>query len=329
MSAGGIAMSRARRRAVVSVPGRHLRRHAVTLGLLVALVVANVAVQPSLLNTVQIGLTIEIALPLVLVGFAQTLVVISRGLDLSVGGTMAVGSVLAATWMSRASWLMVLAVLAVCVALGTVNGLLVAVGRFEPFVATLATWSIFNGIALTVLSQDGGTVPSWLTNLVTGSVGGIPNSYFLLAAVLVVWWHLRRTRTGRNLYALGSDQERARLNGAPVTAIKISVYAIAGAAAGIAGIVLAGATATGQPTVGDPYVLSSIAAVVIGGTSLFGGSGGVGATTIGVFILSLIATLVQSLGLESWVSITVSAALLLVVVVARSLPHRHTGGEAR
>jgi ribose transport system permease protein len=302
---------------------RGWKDHALVVALLVALAIANGIAEPGLVDVYQAGLLLQTALPLVMIGFAQTLAILLRGFDLSVGATMAVTDVLAATWMGGFgggdSWHLIL-IVAIALAIGAINGLLICFVRLPPFIATLATWSIFNGVAIGLLSRDGGEVPTWMTEIVTGEFLGLPNSYFVVLAALVVWWHIRRGRLGRNMYAVGSDPERARLNGINVKAVTITTYALCGLAAGVGGLLLAGQTSTGQPTAGDPFILLSVVAVVIGGTSLAGGRGGVGLTLLGVLILTLVGSLIQSLGLEAWVSVLFSSVLLLLVVLLRALP---------
>lgn len=294
-----------------------------TVLLLVVLILVDVSVQPVLLDGNQIGLLLQTALTAMLLAAAQTLAVLSRGVDLSVGSVMATTNVLVATKLGgiEGSHLALLPlVLAVGAAVGLINGALIAYGGLEPFVATLASWAVFNGVALLVLPTDGGEVPHQLTNLVIGTVGGIPNSYVGVALVLAAWWWLRRSRLGVRILAVGSDETRAFLNGIDVRRTKLAVYAMSGFVAGIAGVYLAATTSTGTPTAGDGYLLPSLAAVVIGGTSLAGGRGGVGLSVMGVLVLTLISDLVTGLQLPSWVAVVASAAMLLLVVSVRSLP---------
>lgn len=294
----------------------------VTAGILVVLAIVDVSLQPALANLDQIGLLLQTALPLVLVSVAQTLVVLVGGIDLSVGGMFVVANAVTVVWVGGAAGthqaLLVVA-LALGLAMGALNGLLVVALRFEPFIATLGTWTIFNGIALTVLPTDGGTPPPFLSNLINGTVAGIPNSIAILAVIFGVWRGLRATRFGVRLYAVGADEERARLNGTPVRRVKLAVYMLCGLCAAIGGIYSAGATASGTPTAGDAYILTSVAAVVIGGTSLRGGEGGVGMTIMAALALTLISDIVQAVNLAVWVSVAASAGLLLALVAARSL----------
>lgn len=141
----------------------------------------------------------------------------------------------------------------------------------------------------------------------------------IVVVVLLLWRVLRASRFGTQIYAVGDDEERARLNGTPVRRVRLAVYALAGLLAAVGGILLAGVTSTGSPTSGDAYILLSISAVVIGGTSLMGGSGGIGLSIMGAFSLILISDIATGLNLDVWVSVAASALLLLVMVAARAL----------
>jgi len=296
-----------------------------TATILIVLAVVDFILQPALLNLLQIGILMQTALPLVLVGAAQTLVVLVRGIDLSVGGIMVLANAATAVWVGErggAHQLMIFLILGLAAAAGLLNGILVAVARFEPFVATLGTWTIFNGIALNILPTDGGTPPPSLISFTFGTTAGIPNSLIVLVVLLLAWRALRGSRLGTRIYAVGADEERARLNGTSIVGVKLFVYAAAGLLAGLAGVFLAGVTSSGTPTAGDPYILTSVAAVVIGGTSLAGGSGGIGLTMMAALALIFISDIISAINLETWVSVAASSGLLLIVVVARTLIDR-------
>lgn len=310
---------------VAGVTQRHRRipwSAATSAAILLILAVIDVILQPALLNLTQIGLLLQTALPLILIATAQTLVVLVRGIDLSVGGIFVVGNALTVTWVGAgggAHQLLILATIGVTILFGAINGILVTSLRMEPFIATLGTWTIFDGIALKILPTDGGTPPPLLQTLILKSFFGLPSSV-LLVALLILGWSLLKTSTfGHRIYAVGADEERARLNGTPVRRIKLAVYVLAGLCAGLAGIYAAGATTTGTPTAGDGYILTSVAAVVIGGTSLLGGRGGVGLTLMAALSLTFIADIVTSVNLGVWVSVAASSGLLLLVVSIQSL----------
>lgn len=294
--------------------------------ILTILVVVDLMLQPALLDLIQIGLLVQAALPLLFVAAAQTLVVLVGGIDLSVGGMFVVANVMTVVWVGAdpgTHQLLLVAVVAAGLVMGMLNGALVALLGFEPFIATLGTWTIFNGIALQILPSDGGTPPPVLSDFILGSVAGVPNSIVVLAGIMGVWRLLAGSRLGRRMYAVGADAERARLNGTPVRRVRIAIYALAGLCAALGGIYAAGATSTGTPTAGDAYILSSVAAVVIGGTSLLGGRGGVGLTVMAALSLILISDIVSAVNLEVWVSVAASASLLLVVVIVRSFIETH------
>lgn len=287
--------------------------------LLVGLVVVNAVKQPALMSVTQVGLLVQTAIPLFLVVFAQSLVILSGGLDLSVGGVFVVGSVLSATLLNGHNPLYLVPLVLLLAVLGLANGLLVTVGCFAPIIATFATWTIFNGIALAVLSQDGGQTPTWLTSAVAGFWGKWAHAYLWVGLLLLLWWQLKRSKLGRDLYAVGSSESSARLNGVDVRRVKITVYVLAALAAGIGGVMLAGITSAGQPTAGDPYILQSITAAVIGGTMLGGGRGGVALGISGAAVLVLIQTLIQALNLSTTWSLTISSLILVVAVAGRAL----------
>ena len=318
-------------------PVRRLRRPSlpvgtlVTAGLLAVLLIVDVSLQPGLLDVVQLGLLVQTALPLVLVAAAQTLVVLVRGIDLSVGGSFAVASAMTAVWVGAdggGHQLLLVVVLVAGLAMGAINGVLVASLGFQPFIATLGTWTVYGGVALMILPSDGGAVPPVLIDTINGTLLGIPASVWIVAVVFVAWRGLRASRFGTQMYAVGDDEERARLNGTPVRRVRIVVYALAGLCAALGGVLLAGATSTGSPTSGNAYILLSLSAVVIGGTSLKGGSGGIGLSIMAAFSLTLISDIANASNLDVWVSVAASALLLLLVVSVRSLVDRNTDRRA-
>lgn len=293
------------------------------VAVLVALAATDLVLQPGLADLAQLGLLLQTALPLVFVAAAQTVVVLVRGLDLSVGGVLAVAGVTTASAHGGSPLWMVLA-LAVGTVLGLVNGLLVAGAGLQPFIATLATWTIFDGIALKIMATDGGAPPASAVELATGTTGAVPNSVLLVAGLLAGWFALRRSRFGHRMVAVGTDRERARLGGTRTRLVLVVAFALSGFLAACAGVLSAGVTASGSPTVGDRYILVSVAAVVIGGTSLLGGRGGIGLTVLAALSLTLIGDIVAAVNLDVWVATAASSGLLLVLVLARGLAGRLT-----
>jgi ribose transport system permease protein len=217
---------------------------------------------------------------LAFVAMAQTLVIITSGIDLSVGMIFILTNCLA-SWLVDGNFFQtsigVLAVLASGLACGAVNGLIVIYGRLQPIVATIATGAIYFGIALMLRPFPGGSVNADLADLLTGKIGGlVPASLVvLLAVVLLVWVPFRRSVTGRAAYATGSSEIAAYMSGVPIRRAKFVSYTLAGLLAAIGGLFLTFFTYTGEAAYasGNAYTLYSIAAVVLGGVSLYGGTG--------------------------------------------------------
>lgn len=262
-------------------------------GLLVVILVVYLALygaqQGRLPGGFELTSTVDNALPLVFAGLGQSLVVLTGGLDLSVGGLMDLTNSVAATQMHGNAGSMVLwsvLILLIGAAAGLLNGLLVAYGRLQPILVTLGTLAILQGLALKVLPQPGGTVPSGITRVLANQ--DQPYGLIVVALACVIWFVLRRTRLGVNIYALGNDRQAARASGVPVLRTVILTYTTSGVLVAVAGLLLAAATTGGDATSGDVFTLTSIAAVVIGGISLFGGRGsGIGAI-VGAFVLTIL-----------------------------------------
>jgi ribose transport system permease protein len=273
--------------------------------------------QPAVLELTALGYIAITVLILAVVATGQTIVVLTGGIDLSVGGMMSLGSAILATQMiGNSIFVWTLATLAIGAALGAGNGLLITYLNIQPFIVTLATWSIISGAALMVLPAAGGEVPVSFTNFLYDSVKGVPVSIILLVALGVLWIWLKRTRVLRRVYAIGSDEEAAFLSGVPIAATKIAAYALCGMFAMAAAVLYTMETSSGDPTSGDTFILASVAAVVIGGTSLFGGRGGAGGTIAGAIVLTLIADVMLAADVsEFWTPIVQGALMILVVVI--------------
>ena len=282
-----------------------------------ALFVIYAYLQPAVLELSSLGFLTITILILAVVGTGQTIVVLTGGIDLSVGGVMSLGTAILATQMHQDSIaLWTFAALGVGLALGIANGLLITYLDIQPFIVTLATWSMISGAALMVLPAAGGEVPISFSNFIYDDIRGMPMSIILLVVLGVVWVWLKRTRVLRRVYAIGSDEEAAFLSGVPVAATKIAAYALCGLFAMAAGVLYTMETASGDPTSGDTFILASVAAVVIGGTSLFGGRGGAGGTIAGAIVLTLLADVMLAADVsEFWTPIVQGALMILVVVI--------------
>jgi ribose/xylose/arabinose/galactoside ABC-type transport system permease subunit len=260
------------------------------------------------------------ALGVVAVG--QTLVILSRGIDLSVGAAATVSCCLSAGIMmgKPADTASAVAVaLGFGLIVGLINGLLTTRFALPDFIATLATMSILQGFALIYSGGiEIGKVTTQFSKLSYGSIGILPYSLLLwLAVAIVAGLFLKYTRTGRYIYAVGGDPDVARLSGIPVDRIKILAYSLSGTLAALGGLVLAARMTVGDPTSGLPLQLDSIAAVVVGGTSLFGGRGGMLGAVVGVLVFSVLSNMFNLLGVSMFAQILLKGLVVIAIVTLR------------
>jgi len=255
------------------------------------------------------------ALPLAFAAAAQTLVVISGGIDLSIGSVMAVA-------MEKASFgqslLLAVAVLVAGAVIGALNGLIVIVSRIPDVVATLTTGFIWGGIALVILEKPGGGAPQEFLNLGTGTLftSWLPNALVLLVvAVSVIWIPLRRSKLGLQLYAVGSDRIAAFRSGVNIDRTRFAAYIFSGLFSAVGGLGLTMTTGIGAPLAGVYYTLSGLAAVVVGGVSLAGGRGGILGPVMAAFVLTLIPTDLIFLNIDPNFGQVIQGTLIVVIVM--------------
>lgn len=267
-----------------------------------------------------LGIT-NAALPLALAAAGETFVILTNGIDLSIGSVITLSNVSCAVMAAHGyGSLAVIVALLIGAAAGLVNGLVVCYLRIAPLIATLATSSIYVGIALIVLPTPGGTVPGWLSSWTASEIGSVPVAAVWLGVSLVVGWLLlRRTPFGVNLQALGGSESAAWSAGINVTRTRIGVYVASGLCSGLAGVVLAGLTQSGDPTIGTVYLLDGIAAVVVGGTSLAGGVGTIAGSILGAIALSLVSSVLLVSGLSTNYQYIVTGLIVIGALLAHSL----------
>lgn len=248
------------------------------------------------------------------------LVILIGGIDLSVAAAMALTMMVTAYLYAQQGLPFVLALIAgllVGALVGLVNGVLVTIGKVQAFVATLATMSA--ALGLTLVITNGNTIngfPEWFGNLTSIKWFGIPLQAYLMAAIYVVlaFW-LRFRPRGRALYAIGGNEEVARLSGLPVRRLKTLVFVIAGSLAAVAGWINISQLDSAQPTAGSGYLLNVIAIVVIGGASLAGGSGSMGGTFIGLLIVGVLNNGLSLLHVNPNLQQVVVGAVILAAVL--------------
>jgi ribose/xylose/arabinose/galactoside ABC-type transport system permease subunit len=262
---------------------------------------------------------------LAIVAVGMTLVIVSGGIDLSVGSVMALAAVLTAYGSQRGSVVAVVLPLVVCALVGLVNGLLIGRARMAPFIVTLATLLFARGLAFA--ASDNGNVTYVIesgmavTRLGQGRVLGVGLPLLIALGVFAIGGVvLNRTAFGQAVIAIGGSQEAAEQMGIRVGRIKVVLYTVSGLLAGLAGLLVAARSSSGLSTVGSGLELEAIAAVVIGGTLLTGGRGSLLGTLAGVLLLGAIQNLINQVGTldTSWQQVT-SGVFLVVVVVAQSV----------
>ena len=295
----------------------------VALGLYVIMFAIFVGEHPAGFSSNVVNTAANKGALLALVAMAQTIPVLTSGLDLSVGMVFVLTNCLGSRLVAGGilgTGLGVAAVLGLGLLCGALNGALVVRGRLQPIIATLATGSIYYGCALWLRPAPGGVINDDFAEFMTGSLpGGIPvTAVLLLGIVLLGWLPYRSSVIGRAAYAVGSSEQAAFMSGVPIARAKFFAYVLAGFFAAIAGLLLTCLTESGEANavLGGSYTLSSIAAVVVGGTSLFGGTGGAVGSIFGAFVLRTIGDLLFVFNLDPlWQPLFLGVVLLVSVGV--------------
>lgn len=298
------------------------------VGVLVALVVLCVVVSlasPYFFTLRNIFNVLQGMSMIGIMAIGMTMVLVSGGLDLSVGSILAVGAVLSArlmTYHGLNPWLAVLCGLAAGLAFGAVNGLVITRGRIVPFITTLGTLSIGRGLAFLLATSGEGTVASNVPMrdpgvgfLGAGYVGPVPMPVILmLVLVVLAALFLSRTVLGRQIYAVGSNARAARLSGIDVDRVQLFTYVVIGGLSALAGILSTGLLSTASTNLGQGIELDVIAAAVIGGTSLQGGEGSVVGTLLGAAIMAVVRNAFVLLGLPLHFQTMIIGAVILLAV---------------
>jgi len=261
------------------------------------------------------------------VALGMTFVILTGGIDLSVGALAVVAGVTAATLSEHGLMVALLGAIAAATTLGLVNGFLIAKARIQPFIVTLAMMIAVRGAVLAYTEAKPIGISTQAANfgwLFNGRLGPLPVPVILLGmAYLLGWLILSHTRFGRHVYAIGDNEEATRLMGLNVTRTTLGVYALSGAMAGMGGLLLSSRMRSGDPVEGSGWELDAIAAVVVGGTLLTGGQGGVGSTLVGLLLLGVIFNIFNLEGtVNPWWQTVIRGVFLLLVVVAQNLLSR-------
>jgi ribose transport system permease protein len=289
------------------------------LAILLILIGVIGSLTPVFLTTGNIGNVLSQSAVIGVLAIGQLLVILTRGIDLSVGSNLALCSVVGALVFGSVggSLLCILAMLGAGLLVGTVNGVVYVYGRLpHPFIITLATLSIARGAALGLSGgQPKQGMPQIVQTIGGGSIGWLPYSTFLVLGVAVlVTLMLSRVVWGRWIYAVGGNPEGARRTGIPYKAVLISVYVFSGLLAGVSAIITSGQLDAGSPTFGDLKELDSIAAVVIGGASFLGGRGHVGNALVGALMIGVIRNGMNLLDVQAYLQLIVIGVVIVLAV---------------
>jgi ribose transport system permease protein len=297
-----------------------------TFGVYVGLFVVN---EHHFLTSFEGQSIVNTALPLVFAAAGQSVVVLTRGIDLSVGGVMALTNTIVASNMHSSTGSMIawsLIGLAIGAGAGLVNGCLIAFGRLQPILVTLATLSIYTGLAIKVLPEPGGSIPVEYTKYMANVNG--PWGLIYVAGLLLVWFVFRRTPFGVAVYAIGNDQAAARASGIKVRLAKVGAYVFAGTLYSAGALFFSATTLGGDATAFDPFILTSIAAVVLGGISFFGGRGSAVGAVAGAFALTLVTPLLFQANVNQLYTDAFQGLFLVLAVVLAGLVGRLVGARA-
>lgn len=258
-----------------------------------------------------------------IIAAGMTFVILTGGIDLSVGSILAISGAIGATMIAGGfnTIIVVLVVLAIGAALGAFNGFVISKGKVQPFIATLAAMTLIRGYTL-VYTQGKPISTGYEKNaeifakIGEGYLFGIPVPIYLMIVVFALSFYiLRYTRLGRYIYALGGNEEATFLSGINTNRIKLYVYTISGIFAALAGIIITSRLSSAQPQAGSGYELDAIAAVVLGGTSLAGGSGGVIGTIVGALIIGILNNALNLMNVSSYYQLLAKGLVILIAVL--------------
>ncbi|MBW9110396.1 ABC transporter permease [Microbacterium trichothecenolyticum] len=287
------------------------------------LLIVNLVVSPSFLSPERLPATFATLAPFVLVGFASTPAILSGGIDISVGPLATLINCLFIAVLLPAGWgewyIAVPILLLTSAAVGTVTGVLVAVVRLHPVVASIGVFFVLVGAAVTISKQPVSAPANW-SDALAGSWGWFPAAALTMGIVALAWFALRRTAFVSNLLATGESDISAYGSGVDVTLVRVLAYTLGGVFAGVGGIALSALLQSSQSSLATTYALLGIAAAVLGGASLGGGRGGLLGTFLGAVVIYLVQQLLTAAGVQpSLIQVTYGLVLVLGVLLGATL----------
>lgn len=312
---------------------------------LAVLVIAFTAMSPAFLTAGNLTILVKHVAINAILAVGMTFVILSGGIDLSVGSIAGLSGIIAGGLIHAGltlpafgvvvyfhTWLVIAIALAAGAAVGAANGLLIARLRVAPFIATLGTMYVARGAAL--LTSNGATFPNLSGSPELGNTGflilgagafiGLPLPIWLMLAVALAGVFIAaRTPFGRRVYAIGGNERATELSGVRVARVKFWVYVISGACAALVGLIIAAQLGAAHPATGETFELNAIAAVVLGGTSLMGGRGSVGGTIIGAFVIGVLADGLILLGVSEFWQIVIKGLVIVLAVILDQMQQRY------
>ncbi len=290
----------------------------VVLILLIVVLIIGFALSDRFGTTRNLMNVLEQSAALGFVSLGQSLVVLAGGIDLSVGAVVTASAVIMATVVEHNPHLMIpmiFAVLAFGTMIGFLNGYLTIKTGVHPLIVTLGTASVLNGLVLLYTLQPTGGVPFWFEEFAYGRIGPLPVAgIVMLICFAAVWYLLKYTTLGRSIYAVGGDEEAARLTGINARRTTLFAYSACGFFVALAGAYYVSRTGVGDPRIGEQITLASITPVIVGGLLLGGGKGNILGTLMGVFLISLLNNLLNYMNISTFIQWVVQGLIILIAV---------------
>lgn len=284
--------------------------------------VINLILQPNMFARETLNSNMRVFLPIILMAVGQAIVILGGGIDISVGGIASIVNTILATRIGlegspEAVWMFLFLSLGIGLLAGAINGFFIATLRLQPIITTYATSFLYAGLALFILPNPGGGIPTSIATFYRSSTPlNLPLAFFVILIVLLIWLYLSSTRYGKFLYAVGGKADAAYETAVPVTAVQFSTYVISGLMAALSGIALTMLSGSGNADIGGPMTLNSITAVVIGGNALSGGVGGVAGPVMGAITLGIIQNIISFANIDTWWETFVKAAVIVLALAA-------------
>jgi ribose transport system permease protein len=288
--------------------------------LLIIALVVNYILQPNLFSGEALNNNMRVFLPLLLLSIGQAVVIIGGGIDISVGGIVSIVNTVLATQVGlngapEKMWQYSALCLLIGLLAGAINGFFIAYLRLQPIITTYATSFLYAGLAMFILPNPGGGIPTDISAIYRNTTPlGLPLAFFVIPLFLLIWWYIRSTRYGKYLFAVGGKAQAAYETAVPVTQVQFSTYLVSGLMSALAGIAITMLTGSGNSEIGGPMTLNSITAVVIGGTAMSGGIGGVAGPMIGAVTLGLIMNIISFAEIDTWWQTFVNASIIVIAL---------------